>query len=308
MRQIMKKRWLSLLLVFTMIFSLTGCSLGGKEKGEYQVYYLNMDMTKIVPEEYDSSGSTGEELIVELLERLKSAPESSKLRQTVPTNVEVEWYQLINSRLYINFSEEYNELTPTEEVLIRAAIVKTVLQVSGVALVEFQVKGEPLLTHDGTMVGSMTSDSFVENPGEQINSSVEKTLTLYFANNDGTELVKETRIVHYSTNISMEKLVMEQLIEGPKKSGATATMPSGTKLISVTTVDGVCYVNLSDAFKNQSASITEEILLYSIVNSLTELSGITKVQLSINGDTKGTVRYSYDLSKMYERNFDLLPK
>lgn len=304
----MKKRWLSLLLVFVMLLSLTGCGFGGKEKGEYQVYYLNMDMTKIVSEEYDSSGSTSDELIVELLDRLKSAPDSSKLRQTVPTNVEIEWYQLINSRLYINFSEEYNELTPTEEVLIRAAIVKTVLQISGVSLVEFQVKGEPLLTHDGTMVGSMTSDSFVENPGEQINSSIEKTLILYFANSDGTELVKETRVVHYSTNISMEKLVLEQLIEGPKKSGAIAAMPSGTKLISVTTVDGVCYVNLSDAFKNQSALITEEILLYSIVNSLTELSGITKVQLSINGDTKGTVRYSYDLSKMYERNFDLIPK
>lgn len=304
----MKKRWLSLLLVFSMLLSLTGCSFGGKEKGEYQIYYLNMDMTKIVPEEYDSSGATGDELIEELLTKLKSAPDDSKLRQTIPTNVEMEWFQVNSSCLYINFNEEYKNLTPTEEVLIRAAIVKTMLQVSGVSLVAFRVNEEPLISHDGTLVGSMTNDSFVENPGQQINSSVETTLNLYFANSDGTELVKETRVVHYSTNISMEKLVMEQLIEGPKKSGATATMPSGTKLISVSTVDGVCYVNLSDAFKNQSALITEEILLYSIVNSLTELSGITKVQLSINGDTKGTVRYSYDLSKMYERNFDLLPK
>lgn len=304
----MKKRWLSLLLVLAVLLSTTSCGFGGKEKGEYQVYYLNMDMTKIVPEECACKGSTSDELIVELLDKLKSAPQSSKLRQTVPMDVEVEWYQLISSRLYINFSEKYKELTPTEEVLIRAAIARTVLQVPGVALVEFQVKGEPLMTQDGTLVGSMTSDSFVENPGQQINSSVETTLTLYFANSEGTELVKETRVVHYSTNISMEKLVLEQLIEGPKKSGAAATIPSGTKLISVSTVEGVCYVNFSDVFKNQSAVISEEILLYSIVNSLTELPGVTKVQLSINGDTKGYIRYSYDLSKMYERNFDILPK
>ena len=147
----------------------------------------------------------------------------------------------------------------------------------------------------------MSADSFVENPGKQINSSVETTLTLYFAK-DGTELVRENRKVHYSTNISMEKLIMEQLIEGPKKSGTMATLPSGTKLISVSVVDGVCYVNLSDSFKNQNPEVSEELVLYSIVNSLTELPGVTKVQIAINGSTDGKVRFTYDLSNMYERD------
>lgn len=148
----------------------------------------------------------------------------------------------------------------------------------------------------------MSADNFVENPGKQINSSVESTLTLYFSDKNGTGLVKETRGVHYSTNISMEKLIMEQLIEGPKKSGATATMPSGTKLISVSVVDGVCYVNLSDSFKSQNPEVNEEIVLYSIVNSLTELQGVSKVQISVNGSTEGKLRYTYDLSKMYKRD------
>ena len=304
----MKKRFLSILLLFSLLLTLTGCDSQERKNGEFQIYYLNMDMTKILPEEYDSSGATGDELIQELLAKLQTAPESKKLRQTIPVNVIVEWFKLSSSCLYINFSEEYYNLTPTEEVLIRAAIVRTMLQVDGVSLVTFRVNEEPLLSNDGTMVGGMNSDSFVENPGQQINSSIETTLTLYFANTEGTELVKESREVHYSTNISMEKLVIEQLIEGPKKSRATATLPSGTKLISVSTVDGICYINFSDTFKNQSTAITEEVLLYSIVNSLTELSGITKVQISINGDTKGTIRYAYDLAKMYERNFDMLPK
>lgn len=304
----MKKRWLSVLLVFVLLLSLTGCNFGGQEEGEYQVYYLNMDKTKVIAEEYNSSGATGDALIEELLGRLKSAPESKKLRQTIPVDVDVEWFQVNSSCCYINFSEEYYGLNRTEEVLVRAAIVRTILQVSGVSLVAFRVNEEPLYMPDGTMIGGMTSDSFVENPGEQINGSVETSLTLYFSNLKGTELVKETRDVHYSTNISMEKLVLEQLIEGPKKTGAIGTVPSGTKLISVSTVEGVCYVNLSDSFKNQNATVTEDVLLYSIVNTLTEIPGITKVQLSINGDTKGSVRYAYELSKMYERNFDMLPK
>lgn len=64
----------------------------------------------------------------------------------------------------------------------------------------------------------MNLDSFVENPGEQINSSQKATLKLYFSNKAGTRLVPETREVHYSSNISLEKLVMEQLIEIEKRT------------------------------------------------------------------------------------------
>lgn len=55
----------------------------------------------------------------------------------------------------------------------------------------------------------MTAESFVENPGEQINAIQTTTLTLYFSNRDGDALVKETQTVHYSSNISIEKLVIE---------------------------------------------------------------------------------------------------
>lgn len=303
----MWKKILCFILSLTMIFSITGCNREEKKKGEYQIYYLNMDKSKIVAEDYDSTGAEEEELIEELLTKLQSAPDSSKLRQTIPANVKVNSFKKNGSYLYVDFSDEYKSLKPEEEILIRAAIVKTLVQTTYSTLVAFTINGEPLLAHDGTLVGSMHEDSFVENPGKQINSSVETTLTLYFANKDGTKLVKETRNVHYSTNISMEKLIMEQLIEGPKKSGTMATVPSGTKLISVSVADGVCYVNLSDSFKNnQNAEVNEEIVLYSIVNSLTELQGVTKVQISINGSTDGELRYSYDLAKLYERNLDYI--
>ena len=289
-----------------MLFSFTACNREEQKKGEYQIYYLNMDKTKIVAEEYDSTGAEGEALVEELLNRLQSAPESSKLRQTLPANVRVESFKINGAYLYVDFSKEYKDMMPEEEIMVRASIVRTLAQINEVKLVAFTVNSEPLLNSDGTLVGSMSADSFVENPGKQINSSVEATLTLYFSNKEGTALKKETRTVHYSTNISMEKLIMEQLIEGPKKSGIMATVPSGTKLISVSVVDGVCYVNLSDSFKNQNAEVTEEVVLYSIVNSLTELQGVSKVQISINGSTDGDIRYSYELSKMYERNLEYL--
>ena len=302
----MTKRIMCFILSLAMIFSITGCNHEEKKKGEYLIYYLNMDKSKIVAEEYDSTGAEGEALVEELLTRLQSAPDSSKLRQTIPSNVIVNSFKRNGAYLYVDFSKEYMELKPEEEILVRASIVRTLAQIGEGQLIAFTVNSEPLLSHDGTIVGSMSADSFVENPGKQINSSVETTLTLYFANKDGTKLVKETRNVHYNSNTSMEKLIMEQLIEGPKKSGTMSTVPSGTKLISVSVVDGVCYVNLSESFKNQNAEVNEEIVLYSIVNSLTESQTVSQVQISINGSTEGKLRFTYDLSKMYERDLKLL--
>ena len=302
----MLKRIMCVFLSLVLLLPLTGCDKQETKKGEYQIYYMNMERTKLVSEEYDSTGAEKEALIEELLGKLMSAPESSKLRQTIPADVEVNSFKINGAYLYIDFSEEYKSIKPTEEVLVRAAIVKTLIQANVCSLVAFTINSEPLLNASGNLVGSMSADTFVENPGKQINSSVETTLTLYFASKDGTSLVKETRKVHYSTNISMEKLIMEQLIEGPKKSGRLSTVPSATKLITVSVVDGVCYINLGDSFRNQSADVNEEIVLYSIVNSLTEVPNVSKVQISINGSTDGKLRYTYDLSKMYERNMDYL--
>lgn len=302
----MKKRIQNILLIFAMLLSLTGCGTDEMEEGEYQIYYLNMDKSKLVTENYDSSGAEGEELLLELLDKLSSAPNNVKYCQTLPSEVKVNGISINGSYLFIDFSDEYNNMSPTEEVLVRAGIVRTLMQADACSVIAFTVESSPLLTHDGTLVGTMSSDSFVENPGKQINSSVETTLALYFSNADGTKLVKESRKVHYSSNISMEKLVMEQLLEGPKSSELVATIPSGTTLISVSLVEGVCYVNLGESFRTQSSSVFEEIMLYSIVNSLSELSGVTKVQLAINGSTEGAVKYNYELSKMYEKNTDLI--
>lgn len=302
----MKKRVTCLGLVMIMLLSLVGCGDNNNQDGEYQIYYINMELTKISSEGYDSSGATGETLVKELLEQLKTKPSSSKLRQAIPTDVVINGVKTDGNYLTVDFSDTYKNMAVTEETLIRAAIVRTLVQVPEYSLISFTVNSEPLRTKDGTLVGNMTAESFVENPGEQINASTQSTIKLYFSSADGKNLVEETRVVTHSSSISMEKLVVEQLIAGPQKSKSLSTIPSSTKIINVTVVNGTCYVNLDNSFQNQNKEIREEIVLYSLVNSLTELPTVTKVQLSINGSTKGYCRYTYELSKMYEKNLSLL--
>lgn len=301
----MKRKILYIFFFLLFVLFLAGCSKQ-EETDEFLVFYLNMDITRIEPEKLDLSGESAEEQIEELLDALVSQPESAELIQTIPSTVELQSYTQNGYSLILDFSDSYYELDTTQEVLIRAAIVRTMIQIKSVGYVTFTVESLPLVNASGAIVGRMNEDSFVENPGEQINGTLVTNLVLYFANSDKSALVKETRKVRYSSNISLEKLVLEQLIEGPRDSELKATIPSETKLITSSVVDGICYVNLDETVSNRNSDMPEELVLYSIVNSLTELATVDKVQISINGDTSGTLRYLYNLDAFYEADASLI--
>ena len=59
-------------------------------------------------------------------------------------------------------------------------------------------------------------------------------------------------------------------------------------------------------FLNQNYNIEEGVVIYSIVNSLAELPNVSKVQISVNGDTSSTYREKFSLSTVYERNLDYM--
>ena len=84
------------------------------------------------------------------------------------------------------------------------------------------------------------------------------------------------------------------------------TMPTDLKILNVTLADGIVYVNLNDAFLNVTPQVTENIMVYSLVNSLLELEGTQKVQISINGETKFVLGDGIDLSQYLTRNTDLI--
>lgn len=299
---------ISLCLFFLTAIScfVTGCD-GKTQESAYHIEYLNKDKTRIIKMPYVPEASDTNNMIREFLAVLSSDSDNVECRKPIPSDVEVTNFSLDGVLLTLHFDADYARMNAVEEVLCRAAVVRTMTQIEGVDCVAFYIGDTPLTDAKGELVGSMTADSFVENPGEQINSIQNTTLTLYFSNENGDGLVKEVREdVYYSSNVSLEKLIMEQLLEGPTISGAKSAIPEGTKLVTVSVVDGVCYVSLDEVFKNQNYKINEAIVIYSIVNSLSELPTINKVQISVNGDTSGVYRDNFALSDMYVRNLDYL--
>jgi germination protein M len=114
--------------------------------------------------------------------------------------------------------------------------------------------------------------------------------------------------LEYNANVAVEKVVVEQLIAGPTEEGFYPTIPKDTKVMSVTTKDGVCYVNLDTGFTGQGYDVLGAVTIYSIVNSLTELPGISSVQLLVNGETNITYKDKISLETTFQRNVEMIEK
>ena len=214
-----------------------------------------------------------------------------------------------DDQLVLDMSVEYKKLSPSSEVLVRAAIVRTMTQLEGISYVSVTVGGEALSDSLGNVVGPMTADLFIDNAGNEINAYEKTRLLLYFTNESGERLIGvQTKPVVYSSNISMEKLVVERLIAGPDAENEELypVINPATKVLGVTVKDGTCYVNLDNGFLTQTYNVSAEVQIYSIVNSLVELSNINKVQIAVNGNTDMIFREKISLSNVFDRNLDLV--
>ena len=221
--------------------------------------------------------------------------------------ISVEGHTLDNGLLTLDFGESYHNLKGTREILVRASIVRTLTQIPDVERMAFTVRGEQLTDAAGAAVGVMAADTFIENAGNEINAYEKVDLKLYFANETGDSLVEENRRnVVYNSNISLEKLVVEKLVEGPTTEGAYPTVNPTTKIVSVNVKDGTCYVDLNNDFLSQPYNVASDVTIYSITNSLVELSNVNRVQISVNGESNISYRENMSLNNVFERNLDIL--
>jgi len=294
------KRALSVILLLIAML-LTSC--GGRKnnadviKNEYQIYYVDSKTSGLASESYVPEGKTKEELVAELLEILQREPANIVYKKGIPEGVTIKDYNIVEDQLVINFDANYSELKGIPEVLCRAVIVKTMCQIPGINFVLFNVNGQPFIDSNGIQTGLMTAEFFIENTGAETHYKV----TLYFANETGDKLKKTTRNIFYTGTSPIEENVINQIINGPTERGLYATVPQDTTVLNVSTKEKICYVDLNEKFLEKLPNVTDEVAIYSIVNSLVELPGINKVQFRINGQTVETF-HNTPFDGLFERN------
>ena len=300
------RKWLWILLL-TIPLLMAGCREQQQvDESGYRIWYINQDETCLKYENKELQSKNEEGLLREMMEVMRETPTDDELKPVIPEDVELLDFDFEHNQLYLDFSPEYKKMPKVYEVLCRAAIVRTLGQIDGVEYVDFQVNGEPLTDLEGKEIGLMNEDQFIENAGEEINAYKTADLTLYFSNKAGDKLVGQRVAMEYNSKISLEKLIVEQLIAGPPFEGAYPTIPSETKLLNISIKDNICYVNLDEGFLGTGYNVIESIPVYSIVNSLIENTDAQKVQISINGETNRMFRESINFDTIFEKNEGLI--
>ncbi len=305
-----KKWFLSVLILLTLLMSVA-CGKENEDLDTYQVYYVNKDGTAVLSYDYQTKTADNESVLDELLVQLETVPDKLEYYPPLAGGFSLNSYDVVEGQLLLDFDEAYKNQGIISEILCRAAIVRTLVQVADVQQVSFSVKGEPLTDASGNVVGMMNQDTFIDNAGNEINAYEKVKLRLYFANAEGNRLTTVNRSVVYNSNFSVERQVVEEIIAGPKEDdtgfgNAHPVINPETKVISVNIRDGICYVNLNESFMNQPYNVTPEATIYALTNSLVELGTVNKVQISINGETNLNYRESISLSTVFERNLDLI--
>ncbi|MBQ2250921.1 MAG: GerMN domain-containing protein [Lachnospiraceae bacterium] len=302
------RNYLTLFLLMIMCLLCLGC---GRENGQngadsgYTIYYLNASGNQLMGNPYEPQAVDQETLVQELMAALNTVPTDLECQSAIPSQVEKMSFRVEANVLHLYADANYALMDSVKEILCRAALTKTLTQIPGIDYLTIYCAEQPIMDGAGNPVGMLAASDFVDSIRD-VNSFEKTEMTLYFANETGDMLVAEKREVMRSTNTSVEKLIVEQLIEGPKGIGRFATMPKDVKLLSVSVNETVCSINLDAAFLNNTLEVKEYIPIYSIVNSLSELSTVSRVQIRINGSEDAVFRDLIPLSTVFVRNYDYI--
>lgn len=306
------KKVLCILCTVILVFGMTGCGeKTDKQLMSYQVFYINSDGSRLTGKTYQLKDAKQDlvSVIKELIIRLQT-PQEESLKSPIDEGIQVVDYQIKENQLSVYFSAGYNNKSGLDEILSRAAIVKTLCQIQEIEYVEFYVEDQPLML-SGNAVGLMSQESFVDelNPQDQKQS---KETVLYFANKQGNRLKKITTDITYNAVEPIARLLVEQLIAGVSsiqnidETKLQSAVPSKTTLNNLTIRDNICYLDLSRDFEQQDPNVSSEVIVYSIVDTLCELPEVTKVQFSVDGEQKEKYGDLEGFNKPLERNLDLL--
>jgi len=130
------------------------------------------------------------------------------------------------------------------------------------------------------------SDEYV--PQEEISDeqSRETIVSLYFTDKETGLLKPEARLVNVKDLIkSPYSVLIELLVSGPKNDKLKVVIPENTKLLNASLDKECLTLDFSSEILNYSKddSMLKNNLIYSIVNTVTELNEVNKVKFLVNG-------------------------
>lgn len=306
------------ILICTLCLVFTACGQSGAEQtteqtlltNEIYMYYVNADVTDVEKQIYKIKQEQSEkENTDEIMEYFTEKHGNEEMQSPIPAGVEFvsSEYDAKHHRITVTLNILYDEVKADSLLFFKACVTKTLLQLEGVDKVAIALTD---LTNTDAETATVTEnfdgDSFAMSFGNSNGYQQKGNIVLYFATPDGENLKEYHKSVEISNNTSLAEIVVAALIEGPKQDGYQATVSEGTTIRNISVKDGICYVDFSDEFYNTDNPMKNDIIVYSIVNSLVELPTVSKVQFLKNGEKQAFFRETMPFDSLFERNLDLI--
>ena len=137
--------------------------------------------------------------------------------------------------------------------------------------------------------------------------STSLTVKVYYPDDQGLKLIAVKRTIR-TDKADKYTAAMESLLEGTKEKGQTTIIPKQAKLKSVKIKGDTAYVDFTQALVRNfvGGSTGEEMLVGSVVDTLTEFPEIKKVQLLVEGSKVESLSGHLDLTSPLSRIGDLI--
>jgi len=145
-----------------------------------------------------------------------------------------------------------------------------------------------------------------EDSNQQAEEPKMRMVNIYFADENAEYLLAERKEVFDSSNLAENTL--EELLKGPAEEGHIKTIPEGTEIKRISTGGDTIVLNFSREFvdNHPGGSAFELMTVYSIVNTVTEVSGVRKVKFLVEGQEIESLTGHLDLTQPIERDESLI--
>ena len=269
-----------LILLIALIFGNDSAS----DKKICQLYFLNDSGTTLVEEEREIKHHNFSDLKENIVHQLIKGPKDTRNKAVIARKTDlIDIIEDENGNVIVNFTKDYISEDSTKNALGAYSVVKSLCFLEDVKSVKVVIEGEDLLNDAGVSLGYMSATDI--NLPTDTHTGETKNIVLYFPNKETGMLNKEERTVKVTDQQPVEQYIINELISGTENTQYNQALNKSTTLISVDTYGDLCFVNFKDDFleKNSGSEEKERIAVYSVVNSLTELENIKRVQFLMDG-------------------------
>lgn len=280
------KKTLSLLACLGLLLSLASCAQQSSAVPEvpFAYYYRTAEVGYsgedgvIRSELRDVAGHEGD--LHWIIRDYLKGPQSPDLISPFPKETEALTCKIEDGTLFLQVDKSFANMTGIELSLAASCIAATCFGLEEVEAVSIYVSTGLL---DGKPSIRISRDTLLlrDSGADRMNTEMD----LYYVDKSGRYLIPESRTVSLANQSNPQEYLLRRLAEQPSSSELEAVLPEGTRVLEVTTEDGICNVDLSAEFVNNKPEDPTAcyMCLLAIANTVTQTADADKVELYVDG-------------------------